>query len=122
MSDLSGERHLFLVNSEHGEEFGQWWQTVHIPEVVATVPGVVTGQIFQLAPVQVGAKPTELRPYLAVYEIEGDPAAVISALHAVSGAGRLSPPPTPGRTGSTSAVFSPVTVKLSARPAETPAS
>jgi hypothetical protein len=112
MSDLSGERHLFLVNSEHGEEFGQWWRTVHIPEVVANVPGIATGQIFELSPVQVGAKPTELRPYLAVYEIEGDPAAAISALHAVSGAGRLSPSPTPGRIGSTSAVYAPVTPKL----------
>jgi hypothetical protein len=112
MSDPSGERHLFLVNSEHGEEFGRWWQTVHIPEVVANVPGVVTGQIFQLSAVQVGAKPTELRPYLAVYEIEGDPAEFISGLHAASGAGRLSPAPAPGRIGSTSAVYSPVTAKL----------
>jgi hypothetical protein len=112
MSDLSGERHLFLVNSEHDEGFSQWWQTVHIPEVVANVPGVVSGQIFQLSSVQVGAKPTELRPYLAVYEIAGDPAAAISALHAVRDAGKLSPSPSPGRIGSTSAVYAPITAKL----------
>jgi len=112
MSDLSGERHLFLVNSEHDEGFSQWWQTVHIPEVVATVPGIVAGQIFQLSSVQVAAKPTELRPYLAVYEIEGDPAAAISALHAVRDAGKLSPSPASGRIGSTSAVYAPMTAKL----------
>jgi hypothetical protein len=112
MSDLSGERHLFLVNSEHDEGFSQWWQTVHIPEVVANVPGIVSGQIFQLSAVQVGARATELRPYLAVYEIEGDPAAAISALHAVRDAGKLSPSPSSGRIGSTSAVYAPITAKL----------
>ena len=112
MSDLNSERHLFLVNSEHDEGFSQWWQTVHIPEVVANVPGIVAGQIFQLSPVQVSAKGTELRRYLAVYEIEGDPAAAIAALHQVRDQGGLSPSPSAGRTWSTSAVFQPITAKL----------
>lgn len=112
MSDLSGERHLFLVNSEHDEGFLHWWQTVHIPEVVANVPGIISGQVFRLSPVQAAARGTELRPYLAAYEIEGDPGTAIAALHAARDAGKLSPSPSAGRIGSTSAVFEPITAKL----------
>jgi hypothetical protein len=112
MTNRDGERHLFLVNSEHDLGFSQWWQTVHIPEVVALVPGIVAGQIFQLSPVQVSARGTELRRYLAVYEIEGDPAAAIAALHEIRDEGGLSPSPSAGRIGSTSAVFQPITARL----------
>jgi hypothetical protein len=112
MSGPGGERHLFLVNSEQDAGYSKWWQAVHIPEVVARVPGIVSGQVFQLSPVKVAARATELRHYLAVYEIEGDPAAVVAALHEASDQGKLSPAPASGRLSSTAAVFDPVTEKL----------
>ena len=112
MSDLTGERHLFLVNGEQDEGYSQWWRTVHIPEVVAHVPGIVSGQVFQLSAVKVAARGTDLRQHLAVYEIEGDPAAVIAALYEARDDGKLSPAPAVGRLESTSAVFEPVTAKL----------
>lgn len=111
MSDLSTDRYLLLVNSEQNEEFHEWWRTVHIPEVVAKVPGIISGQVFRLSPVRVSATDTDLRQYLAVYEIDGDPAGVVSALHKAHDDGELSPAPA-GRGTSTSAVFEPVIARL----------
>ncbi len=82
MSDKS----LFLVFSNPVEgqeqEFNEWYDSVHVPEVTA-VPGIVSGQRFDLheraadgAPT---AQPTTHR-YLTVYEMDGDIDATVTSI------------------------------------------
>jgi hypothetical protein len=112
MSDLSNERQLFIVSAEHDGAYAEWWRTVHIPDVVATVPGIVSGQIYEVSPVRVTDRGTDLRRYLVIYEIEGDPAAVIAGMHDIRGQGKLIDPPIASNGSLTSAVFQPVTPRL----------
>ncbi|MET7335431.1 hypothetical protein [Nonomuraea sp. NPDC005650] len=108
MTDPTNERHLLVINGEHEEEFSQWYRTVHIPEVVAAVPAIVSGRHFELAPEQPAKGGTELRRYLTVFEIEGDPAAAFAVLAEARAQGRIQPSPTSGRGASTSALFEPL--------------
>jgi|SRR5579875_91783 len=65
---------LFLVQTRctdpaREEEFNRWYDTVHVPDVLAA-EGVVAAQRFKLA-----GRPPENAPnvqYLAIYELEGD--------------------------------------------------
>jgi hypothetical protein len=49
MSDLTPERHLFLVNGEQDEGYSQFWRTVHIPESPAPAAGRLesTSAVFE---------------------------------------------------------------------------
>lgn len=67
------DKHLIVVFAEPVEggedDFNEFYNGTHVPEVVAT-KGVVAGQRFKLVdPGRNGGPP---HPYLAIYEIEGD--------------------------------------------------
>lgn len=84
---------LFLVftNPVEGreDEYNQWYDEVHVPDVMA-VPGVKGAQRYQLAPSdsQGGGAPPAHR-YLAVYEIDGDPAGVFAEFTRRIGTGEM---------------------------------
>jgi hypothetical protein len=70
------DRTLFVVFTKPVEgledEYNKWYDEVHIHDVVK-VPGVVSAQRYDLAhPGPGGEQPTHR--YMAIYEIEGDPA------------------------------------------------
>ena len=72
---------VVLTNPVEGreDEFNQWYSDIHVREVV-DIPGFVSAQRFALSDAQsAGAGPHK---YLAIYEVEGDPAAALEALKA----------------------------------------
>jgi hypothetical protein len=73
------ERNVFVVftNSEDGldDEFNRWYDEHHLREIVG-VDGFVSGQRFELHPVQRPGRPDPPWKYLALYEIEGDVGAI----------------------------------------------
>jgi len=79
---MDDDKTLFLVlsNPTAGmeEEYNEWYDTVHVPEVLAT-PGMVSAQRFALRETEAsrasGAEPAHR--YLAVYEMKGDPDVVM---------------------------------------------
>ena len=72
---------MVLTNPVAGkeDEFNDWYTNVHIREIVE-VPGIVSAQRFKLAEAQSG--PVGSHEYLAIYEVEGDPAVAVAALKA----------------------------------------
>lgn len=74
-------------------EFNTWYRDVHIPEILAQVPGIVGADRYLAAP-DSAAGPPGGRRYLAVYRIEADdPSAVAATLQArvADGSIRLTP-------------------------------
>ena len=71
---------LVFTNATEGDdaEFNKWYDEVHLKEVLE-VPGFVAAQRFQLTDAQTTDEPHEFR-YLAIYEVEGDPAAAFERL------------------------------------------
>ena len=67
-------RHVLVVltNPVDGreEEYNEWYDTVHLPEVLA-LEGFVAAQRFAAAPAMAGREGPP-RQYLAIYEIEAD--------------------------------------------------
>ncbi len=111
MTDHSSERSLLVINSEQSEEYSQWYRTVHIQDIVTNVGPFVSGQLFELGPAQLSAEPP-MKRFLAIFEIEGDPAEAITAMRAAREAGKLqvSPPNLAGRGAGT--IFEPVIGKF----------
>jgi hypothetical protein len=76
-------RHLLVVftNAVEGQEdkYNTWYDETHVPDLLA-IPGVVSARRLQLAPVQMEGLPAPQHKYLALYEIDGDPAAAMAAL------------------------------------------
>lgn len=75
--------HIFLVISrpsspDRVDEFNQWYDDVHIPEVCA-VDGIVGAT--RLAPEVDGD------PFAVMYELEGDPHAAVAGIRAKAAAG-----------------------------------
>lgn len=104
MPETASNRHVWLVNNDIpadvADEYNQWYVDVHIPQIL-TVPGFVSGERLALSPVQNGAKEPELRRYLSVYEIEGDPEAAFAALREAMGSGRIEKSPVQGNVATT---------------------
>ena len=76
LSNAADDRH---------DEFNEWYTNVHIVDVVNQVPGVVSAQRFQLAPVQRREPPHPWR-YLAIYQIDTeDLQATMRSLQELSG-------------------------------------
>jgi hypothetical protein len=79
------ERDLLLVlsNPVSGQEerYNEWYDRTHLAEIMA-VPGVVSGQRFELAPVEIppagDAAPAPAHRYLAAYELDQDPDEVMA--------------------------------------------
>jgi hypothetical protein len=71
---------LVFTNATDGDdaEFNRWYGDVHLAEVLE-VPGIVAAERFALADAQLTPGDHEHR-YLAIYEIEGDPAEAAAGL------------------------------------------
>jgi hypothetical protein len=82
-------RMLVFTNPVAGREaeFDDWYDTVHLPEVVALSP-FTAAQRFRLAGAQIF--PDQPHARLAIYEYEGDAAAAVEALLAAASSFRMS--------------------------------
>ena len=71
---------LVFTNATDGddEEFNRWYDEVHMKEVIET-PGFIGCERFELGEAQMDPAERAHR-YLAIYEIEGDPAAALKSL------------------------------------------
>ena len=77
--------HIFQVESfpsspDRVDEFGRWYDEVHLPEVL-TVDGFVSAR--RMAPIDEGG------PFIAQYVLEGDPHQAVINLRAAAAAGKL---------------------------------
>jgi hypothetical protein len=73
-----------LTNAADGreDEFHDWYENTHVPQIRAVVPGVGEVHRYRAADVQATPEPPA-HQFLAVYEIEADnPGAVLGALGA----------------------------------------
>lgn len=82
MADLT--TYLVFSNPVEGreDEFNTWYDTVHLPEVLAT-PGMRSAQRFALRETEITHHSPLPRPdhgYLLVYELEGEPDAVMARI------------------------------------------
>jgi hypothetical protein len=77
-------RHLLVVftNAVEGQEdrYNTWYDETHVPDLLG-IPGVVSARRLELAPVGSEGIPPPPHKYLALYEIDGDPAAVMDNLN-----------------------------------------
>ncbi len=71
---------LVFTNATDGndEEFNRWYDEIHMKEVIET-PGFVGCERFELGEGQMDSEERKHR-YLAIYDIEGDPAAALKTL------------------------------------------
>lgn len=68
------------------DEFHDWYQNIHLPQIVS-MPGGVGAQRYQLVAKLMGSDPNQ---YLAIYDIEiDDPMAFLGAVGQASAAGKL---------------------------------
>ena len=97
MDHTSGKT-LYLVFSNPVEgreaEYNEWYDSVHVPEVLAT-PGMLSAQRFDLLDAEINHAEGMTAPahrYLLVYEMEGDVDAIMGkvAEAALSGAMHMS--------------------------------
>ena len=72
---------VVLTNPVPGkeDEFNEWYTNIHIQEI-CQISGFKSAQRFKLGDAQLG--PDGGHRYLAIYEIEGDPAAALGSLKA----------------------------------------
>jgi hypothetical protein len=78
---------------EAEREYNDWYDRVHIPQILAAVPAITRAQRFRLLSSH-GQPPDALAPYLAVYQIEADdPQAALSQLGEAMAAGEIAMSP-----------------------------
>ena len=81
--------HLYLVFSNPADgredEYNNWYDKIHLADVAA-VPGVVAARRLQLSPS--GDTPPK-HQYLAIYELEGDPHAVLATVRQRAGGSQM---------------------------------
>ena len=75
---------LVFTNADGGRhaEFNRWYDEIHLKEVLE-VPGFIAAERFELGEAQVDEAERSHR-YLAIYEIDGDPAEALEALQAAA--------------------------------------
>jgi hypothetical protein len=61
--------HTDPVSAERADEFNRWYDTVHIPEVMANVPGFTGARRYHASPAGPFHPP---QAFLAIYEIDAD--------------------------------------------------
>lgn len=79
--------HSSPVSRDAEDEFDHWYDTVHVPQVVARVAGVVRGTRYIERPTSAAAAETPgVRRRLTIYELENDdvPEAMASLAQAMS--------------------------------------
>jgi hypothetical protein len=111
VTDPSSERHLLVINGEQDEVYTNWYRTVHIQDIVTNVGPFVSGQLYELSPAQLSADPP-MKRFLAIFEIEGDPAEAIAAMRKARAAGELQSAPPHSSVPGGSAIFEPVISKF----------
>ncbi len=91
------ERQLILVLSNPAagkeREFNEWYDAVHLPEVVA-MPGIVSGQRYEVHerkpdPAAGVVPPPPTHRYLTVYEVDGDLDDTIGGISAAATNGQM---------------------------------
>jgi hypothetical protein len=88
------------------DEFNNWYEGTHLGEVLQ-VPGFVSAQRFEIVGEPSGQK------YVAVYEIEGDPQAALTALYAAV-ANTMNMSDSMNNTTVVTKLYAPRTAKISA--------
>jgi hypothetical protein len=66
------------------EEYNHWYDKVHLPEILAMFPNIVSAKRYT------AADTSDTHAYSAVYEIEGDAPATIEAIGKAMASGALS--------------------------------
>jgi hypothetical protein len=77
------------VDESTEQDFNDWYDTVHLPEVLAT-PGMVSAQRYKVRETQIGRQ-TGMPPqkYLIVYEMDDDPDTVMQRIFEAHASGAL---------------------------------
>jgi hypothetical protein len=109
--------HVLLVMSNPSEgreeEYNDWYSNTHLAEVIA-LPGFVAAQRFQFHESQLTGFPASSHRFIAIYEIDGDPAAAFEILEAALESGRMVLPPSIDAEGIRPWCFSPITARVTA--------
>ena len=84
---------MVLSNPVEGQDeaYNDWYTNTHLDEVIS-IPGFVAAQRFKLTEAQIAGFPTSSHTYLAIYEIEGDPADAFEVLVDELQSGRMELP------------------------------
>jgi hypothetical protein len=87
------ERLFYLVFSnpvaeDREEEFHQWYDEVHLPEVLAT-PGFISAQRIGLRRTEFARATEPAQRFGVLYEVEGDPEEVMGRVSAGVAAGTI---------------------------------
>jgi len=90
-----GEKIYYMVYSNpiegRDDEFNEWYDTVHIPEVLA-VPGMLSAQRCELKITEVGKAggiSPETHRYCVFYEMDGDPDEVMGIIREQVASGEM---------------------------------
>ena len=108
---------VVLSNATAGNdvEFNEWYNKVHIPDVLS-VPGFVRAQRFRLADAQMGGDTNKPHRYLALYEIETDDlAGALKDLQSRAGTSDMVISDTIDMKTVSASIFSPVAEKVEAK-------
>lgn len=84
--------HVVHVNAqpERGDEFNDWYENVHIPDVLS-IPGVLKARRYALEDDQLGHRNREYPyRYLTLYELDGDHREIVRAINEAIVSGRFS--------------------------------
>ncbi|WP_067887492.1 DUF4286 family protein [Nocardia vaccinii] len=86
---------LVFSNAVAGQDdaFNDWYDNQHLADVLE-VPGVVSGERYDLVPSALGGGGEPAHRYLAVYELSGDPEEVAAAFGAKAATGEIKLSPT----------------------------
>lgn len=80
------------------DDFNEWYDTVHVPEILAHVDGLARVSRYRLSSEQFPLAAPGAAPYLAVYEFDGEPGELLArmgaaplTMSATLGQGELAP-------------------------------
>lgn len=77
------------VDESQEQAFNDWYDDVHLPEVLAT-PGMVSAQRYKLRETEIGrATGVPAQRYLIVYEMDDDPDTVMKRIMEAHAAGAI---------------------------------
>ncbi|HZO06029.1 MAG TPA: hypothetical protein VFB52_06555 [Solirubrobacterales bacterium] len=84
---------MVLSNPAEGEDeaYNDWYTNTHLDEVVS-IDGFVSARRYKLTDAQIAGFPGSEHSYLAIYEIEGDPADAFAQLVDELQSGRMELP------------------------------
>ena len=100
---------VVLTNATPGfeDEFNEWYDNVHLAEVVA-LPGFVAARRYKYTESQLAGFPESPQKYLALYWIEGDPKVALDALANELASGGIAIPEYLDPSATAAANFAPI--------------